>query len=399
MSRIAFYSHDTVGLGHVRRNLLLAEALTKQVPATTALLICGTHLGAAFQLPPNVDCITLPGLAKTGDDGTYNPRHLAVALTRVRQVRARTTRAALLAFDPDLVVVDNVPRGALGEAEPALAALRTRGRARVVLGLRDVLDEPESVAREWRRSGHHEAIDRYYDQIWVYGDPRICDMVREYGFPATTASKIQYVGYLDRRSTSAAHTNGEELTSLPEHFVLCMTGGGQDGSALALAFARARTSPTPRVLVAGPFLPGDTLNALQALAATDSRLHIVEFSMCAERLMERSDRVVIMGGYNTVCEALAYNKSMLIVPREWPRREQAIRAARLSALDLAEVLPWSDVSPHAIGQWLERPVSPLQTRQLRFTALQRVPELVAELLAPIKTSHFLPARAHYGFAS
>ena len=70
MSRIAFYSHDTVGLGHVRRNLLLAEALTKQVPATTALLICGTHLGAAFQLPPNVDCITLPGLAKAGDDGT-----------------------------------------------------------------------------------------------------------------------------------------------------------------------------------------------------------------------------------------------------------------------------------------------------------------------------------------
>src|SRR5205809_4234024 len=200
MPRIAFYSHDTMGLGHVRRNLLLAEAVTRHDWSTTALPISGVHIGAAFGMPPNVDCVTLPALSKNGADGTYGARHLAIPLTRVVHLRARTMQAALLAFDPDVLVIDNVPKGAVGEAEPALAALKARGRTSLVLGLRDVLDEPEVVAREWCRAGYHETIERYYDEVWVYGDPAIYDVARECAFPASTTSKIEYVGYLDRRS-------------------------------------------------------------------------------------------------------------------------------------------------------------------------------------------------------
>src|SRR5512139_933789 len=189
-----------MGLGHVRRNLLLAEALTRHDPTVTVLLVSGVHIGGAFRMPANVDCLTLPALTKSDDDGAYGARHLAVPLTRVARLRSRTMRAALLAFDPDLLVIDNVPRGAMGEAEPAMVALKARGRARIVLGLRDILDDPAVVIREWRRSGHHEAIARYYDQVWIYGDPRVYEVAHECAFPATTTEKLRYVGYLDRRA-------------------------------------------------------------------------------------------------------------------------------------------------------------------------------------------------------
>jgi len=387
MPRIAFYSHDTMGLGHVRRNLLLAETFTSRDPATTALLISGVHLGAAFHMPPNVDCITLPALAKD-HDGAYGARHLSLPLTRLMHLRTRTIRAALLAFDPDLVVVDNAPRGAMGEAEPALAALKSRGRTRLVLGLRDVLDEPEVVAREWHRCGYHEAIARYYDQIWVYGDPQVYDVSRECGFPASTARKIRYVGYLDRRRLRTLGCSHDDVElSLPDRFTLCMSGGGQDGAALALAFGRARGAGLPRVILGGPFLPDATRATLRELAAEDASLQVIDFSSDATCLIERATRLVTMGGYNTVCEALVYRKPTLIVPREWPRREQLIRAERLCALGLADMLPSAQVTADALRRWLGAPARPPRVGEVRFTALARVPELATKLLAPTLLPH------------
>lgn len=380
MPRIALYSHDSMGLGHVRRNLLLAESLTTRDPTTTALLVSGVHLGAAFYMPPNVDCLTLPAIAKHAEDGAYGSRHLAVPLTRMTRLRMRTMRAALLAFDPDVVVIDNVPRGAMGEAEPALAALKARGRARLVLGLRDVLDEPETVVREWRRSGNHEAIARYYDQVWVYGDPAIYDLARECAFPPSTSSRIEYVGYLDRRRPCRLDGAAPAVDALPSEFALCMAGGGQDGSLPALAFARARSRQCPRIVVGGPFLPDAARRELRDLERTDPDLRVLDFVSDATSLIEKASRVVTMGGYNSVCEALAYAKPTLIVPREWPRREQAIRAERLATLGLADVLPWTEISDHAIRRWLETAVPPRPPVAMNFGALDRVGELVTGLL-------------------
>ena len=45
-----------------------------------------------------------------------------------------------------------------------------------------------------------------------------------------------------------------------------------------------------------------------------------------------------MGGYNTSCEILACGRRALIVPRIIPRREQLIRAQRLSELGAVDVL-------------------------------------------------------------
>ena len=54
--------------------------------------------------------------------------------------------------------------------------------------------------------------------------------------------------------------------------------------------------------------------------------------------MNRAHCVVAMGGYNTFCEILSFDKPALIVPRVRPRLEQAIRAGRAEELGLIDVL-------------------------------------------------------------
>jgi predicted glycosyltransferase len=58
---------------------------------------------------------------------------------------------------------------------------------------------------------------------------------------------------------------------------------------------------------------------------------------CAE-LFARSVGVVEMAGYNSTFEALAAGVRPVLVPRRNPRREQAIRASRLTALGVADTV-------------------------------------------------------------
>src|SRR5262245_18248772 len=181
--RILLYSHDTMGIGHVRRNLLIAQALTAPPVSATVLLIAGAREAGAFSLPPNVDCLTLPSLHKT-ECGQYQPRTLGLALPDLIQLRGQSIAAAVKAFDPLVFIADKEPRGAIGELGPALKILRARNRTRCVLGIRDVLDDADTVRREWANADNEAVLREFYDAVWVYGDPTIYDPIKEYGFEA-----------------------------------------------------------------------------------------------------------------------------------------------------------------------------------------------------------------------
>src|SRR5687768_5119197 len=137
--RIAMYSHDAMGIGHVRRNLLIARALSSRGAAHATLLISGIAEAAAFDRPDWVDFLTLPSLRKEGN-GAYQPRRLGMSCAGLIAMRSAAMEAAVGEFDPDVLIVDKLPRGAGRELDATLRRLRARGRARCVLGLRDVLD-------------------------------------------------------------------------------------------------------------------------------------------------------------------------------------------------------------------------------------------------------------------
>ncbi len=386
-ARIALYSHDTMGLGHMRRNLLLAQALCASSLNAVVLLIAGAREAAAFAMPAGVDCLTLPALSKNGD-GHYGCRHMPIRLQELISLRGGAIQAALEAFDPDLVVVDNVPRGAVRELDVTLEALRSAGRARLVLGLRDVLDEPAIVRAEWRRAANEEAIREYYDLICVYGDRRVCDPAEEYGFSPDVTKLVRFAGYLDQRerlavAESVGHDVLEGLALPPGRLVLGLLGGGQDGARLADAFSRVELPPdTNAVLVTGPFLPPSVRRGILRRVKEAPRMRVLEFVQEPTVLLNRADRVVAMGGYGTTSEILSFEKHALIVPRVQPRREQLVRAQRLAALGLVHVMHPDEVTPDRIGAWLGRDLGapPNARSRLDFGGLRRMPALLAELL-------------------
>lgn len=394
--RIALYSHDTMGLGHSRRNQLLAQVLANSRWRTSILMIAGIQEPNALSRSPGVDYLTLPALYKEAD-GQYRSRHLHLSLQKLIDLRARTIRTALKAFKPDVFIVDNVPRGACQELDPALKYLHRHKRTSCVLGMRDVLDDPATVHREWSRANNEEIIRKYYNSVWVYGDPRVYDVVREYRFSADVAAKMRYVGYLDQslRLKFVEDEESDPLEALhlpPGQLVLCLVGGGQDGTTLAEAFSQATFPPgTIGVIVTGPFMPPDVQMRLHYRAETNPHLRVLTFVNEPTLLLNRADRVIAMGGYNTTCEILSFQKRALIVPRVHPRCEQAIRAERLRDSGLIDLLHPDNLNSSTITEWLalERE-APAQVRErVDLNGLFRLPHLLEEV---INSSSFAPKK-------
>jgi predicted glycosyltransferase len=388
--RVVLYSHDTMGLGHMRRNLLIAQALSRPPLEATVLMIAGARRATAFALPPSVDTLCLPALHK-GLDGQYSARRLNMSLQNLIALRSSTIRVALETFEPDVLIVDNVPRGAQRELDSTLEFLRARGRTHCVLGLRDVLDEPAVVRSEWARAANEEAIRRYYDSVWVYGDPAVYDTIKEYEFPPDIAAKTHYTGYFDQRSRLdfAASQDTEAASALklpPGRIMLCTLGGGQDGVELAEAFAQAELpADAVGVLLTGPSMPEAVQQRLRKRAALNPRLKVLEFFPEPTPLLKRADRVIAMGGYNTVNELLSFEKPALIVPRCRPRREQLIRAERLQQLGLIDMLRPEQATPGALSAWLARelPPRPPIAERLDLSGLTTVPRLLQTAFAGI----------------
>ena len=354
--RIVLYSHDTMGLGHMRRNILVAQALTESHVNPTILLIAGAKEVGRFPLPENVDCFVLPAYHKTLD-GSYKSRNLDLEDYELHELRANTILSVLQSFKPDVFIVDNVANGALGELTPTLSYLKTQTKTRCVLGLRDIQDELEMSKSQYLST--EKAYHDYYDAIWIYGDPTIYDLAAESYFSADVVKKVSYTGYLDQchrvNQGDAFHMNRKIVKLLiPEKkLVVCILGGGQDGAKLAEAFVGVDFPENYQgVLVTGPYLPSHIRHRLFNVSHDKKNIHIFNFMKEPGYLIGKADRLITMGGYNSVCEILSLEKKSLIVPRVKPRMEQWVRACRLQQLGVVDVLHPDNISPEKITDWL-----------------------------------------------
>ena len=383
-TRVAMYAQGMVGFGHIRRNASIAQALRQSDLKPAIVMIAEAWQAGAIPLPAGADCVTLPALRREFD-GTYNPRFLDVSDRALIALRAKVIRTAIEAFEPDLLIVDHWPLGAALELARTLALLRQHGDTRCVLGLRDVLYDPETTRRFWGDPANMDAIREYYDSVWIYGDPAVYDAVREYDLPREVAEKVHYTGYLDQcPRLHLAGTTAPAPMSLPQgRLALCMVGGGHDGDALVEAFFQAELPPdTTGVVVTGPLMAREIRQRLRRRAARRSRFAVLDFVPETAPLIQRADRIIAMGGYNTVCEVLSFEKHALIVPRVAPEPEQWIRAERMRDLGLLHVLHPDDLTPKALTQWLARDLgaAPATRRRIDLDGLARIPALVRDLL-------------------
>jgi predicted glycosyltransferase len=392
--RVAFYSHDAQGLGHTRRNIVIAAALVAARPETDVLLLTGSPEATALPLPPSTEVLTLPTLYKHAD-GHYSARVLSSPLVEILAMRSRLIETALTAFGPDLFVVDKVARGVQGSLDRALTALRGNGRTRAVLGLRDVLDEAEVARREWESASTTEAIRDLYDVVWVYGDPTVYDPVVEYALPTSVAERVVYTGYLAGPRPPGLQIRYRAVDGVglpPKPFVLCLVGGGQDDVMLARSFVSAPMPPGRKgVLLTGPHMPAGERQELLELAAARPDMTVHELVTSAHDFISRAEAAVCMGGYNSVCELLGAGCPALVVPRVTPRMEQTLRAQRLARAGWVDVLPAAGATPARIGGWLtwRTHTNRRRRRRIALDGLARIPRLAERLQGSVgpKAAH------------
>ncbi|MGI9367910.1 MAG: glycosyltransferase family protein [Ruegeria sp.] len=333
--RILFYSHDTFGLGHLRRSRALAAAITEANPDASALILTGSPVAGRFTFPRRVDHVRLPGVTKRAD-GSYASQTMGMGIEEVTELRSGLIDTAVQQFEPDVLVVDKEPTGFRGELLPTLEFLENSSRTKIVLGLRDVLDEPEVLATEWARKEAVEATERFYDEIWVYGLRSVYDPTLGLPLSPSAQSRVHWTGYL-RRDLGPIGDPPEQP------YILITPGGGGDGKALVnlvLSAYEKDPSLSPRaILVYGPFLSGELREDFETrVAALNGRVTAVGFESQIETLFAGASGVICMGGYNTFCEVLSFDKRAVIVPRTTPRLEQWIRASRAEDLGLVQML-------------------------------------------------------------
>jgi predicted glycosyltransferase len=195
--RVLIYSHDSFGLGHVSRCRTIANALVGADPNVSVLIVSGSPVIGSYEFRSGIDFVRIPGVVKQIETGEYDSANLRVGRRAYdgdadpdhprhrRHLSSRPVHRRQGA--------DRPARRGLAGAPPAQGA-----RHALVLGLRDVMDDPAGARREWERKNVVPALRDLYDEIWIYGLPQINKPLTGIEVPPSVRHKMVYTGYLRR---------------------------------------------------------------------------------------------------------------------------------------------------------------------------------------------------------
>ena len=338
---VLLYAQDSKGMGHITRTLTIARHLLAAYPDTVAYITTESPITGDYALPERCDYVKLP------------------AAPGLPALRAQLLHDTALGLAPDLVLVDHEPLGHKGEFRDGLRALKARHPAtKFVFGLRDIMDDVGRIRAQWRDLGVYDAFESLYDGIAVYGSRTLYDVAQAYAIPQSVHPKVHYCGYILREVPSVDPGVLRQQLGVPRDgpLVLATVGSGSDGypvleAAQAAVHRLQATLPDLHaILVTGPFMPADQRATLEARATATCRVVPRADNL---QLMIAADAVVSMGGYNSVCEALAVARPLVIVPRATHKIEQQIRAETLAAHGLARWVHPKELSGERLAEALE----------------------------------------------
>ena len=350
------YSHDTYGLGHIRRTMAIAAHLLG--PRVNIIILTGSPIAGRFAFPEQIDFVRIPGMIKKTND-EYLPLSVKLNARHALDIRKNIITATAKTFQPQLFIVDKEPLGLKKEVLPTLQWLRrSRPETKTILGLRDIMDDGPTVRKDWREKGVYKILDELYSEIWIYGNQEFYDPVCEYAISDAVKSKMYFTGYIPRKIPSkeaVKNIKKENGLGEDEKLVVVTTGGGGDGFAVMDNYLSMLEStdqlPFKSILITGPFMPKQERKKVFK-RARKLGVRTYHFYRQMEKIFAAADVVVSMGGYNTLCEILSQGTLSLVIPRETPRKEQLIRAQTFQRQSLVEHIPWGNFTPEMLRQKL-----------------------------------------------
>jgi predicted glycosyltransferase len=356
--RVAIYSQDGFGLGHMQRTASIAWEIYRLRSEASILTFSDSQLGQFFSISPHHDYVKLPSIAKDGP-GNWKATHLRIAFPEILQMRKELIRNVLLNYAPHIFLVDHMPHGAMGELLPALEAMEQAGiPSQNVLGLRDILDSPEVTINRWEVEGAYDVIERYYARILVFGMQDVYDVAEKYQLPQSAAKKVFYCGYVSNleNERNAYHIRARYLAgkSPDTRLIAVMAGGGADAYPMMSTLIEAlpqvlEDQPCVLAIITGPFMPVELIADLERRAA-GLPIQMIEAVTDSLSYISAADLVIAMAGYNTSVEILRMKTPAILVPRVGPSAEQRTRARLFAEKHWVDMIDPDDLTPENFAE-------------------------------------------------
>ncbi|MEQ1633867.1 MAG: response regulator [Planctomycetota bacterium] len=333
-TRLLVYSHDTFGLGHLRRCMALIKAVCARHPEASVLLVTGSPMVHRYGMPAGSDYVKLPALVKVEAE-QYEARSLQISGDAIRSLRSNLILHTVRDYRPNMLLVDHSPTGSRGELLPALKWLQETGDCQRVLGMRDILDDPKSVVELWQRTGVYQQLEQNYDHVVVYGNQGFYDPVSSYQLPPSLQKRARFLNYVCTPDDGLKDPtmNGHKPT------VLVTIGGGDGGGdTVILPFLQMLRENQDAIdfhseVLTGPFVEPELEQRLRE-EAEDLPVTIRSFVPSTAAMMRSAELVIATAGYNTCTDILSLARRAILIPRVLYRQEQWIRANRFAELGL-----------------------------------------------------------------
>jgi len=390
---ILMYSHDSYGLGHIRRTMAIAAHLLG--PRINILILTGSPIAGRFSFPEQIDFVRIPGMIKKTNE-EYLPLSIKINARHALDIRKNIITATAKTFQPQLFIVDKEPLGLRKEVLPTLKWLqRCRPNTRAILGLRDIMDDAATIKKDWNEKGVYQVLESLYSEIWVYGNQEFYDPIAEYDISEAISGKMYFTGYIPRKipGKEAVRNIRKEIgIQQGEKLVVVTTGGGGDGYNVMRNYVDMLESNAGNrlafrsVLITGPFMPQKKRRKIFK-RARKLGVRTYHFHRQMETIFAAADLVVSMGGYNTLCEILSQGTLSLVIPRETPRKEQMIRAQAFKRQNLVDYIPWGEFTPkilqEKILELLETPEPYREAiAQFRLTGIETMQQRLRQFRPP-----------------
>jgi predicted glycosyltransferase len=355
---VLFYVQHLLGIGHLRRALRIAAALAHEGIRVT--LVSGGEPLSGFEGAAAHRIVQLPPI-KARDAGFKELVDTAGRPIddKLRDGRRATLLAAFAAARPDVILIEAFPFGRRAfrfELDPLIhAAWSRRPRPLVLCSIRDIVVAQNDSTRR------REIVDRVradFDYVLVHGDPTFIAL--EASFPAASeiADRLVYTGYVGETDSSdgVGETAGSGETVGTGEVVVSVGGGAVGGALLSAALETRRQGFLAGLawrLLAGPNLPEAEF---EGLADSLPRGVVLErYRADFSQILRRCRVSVSQAGYNTVLDILAARATAVVVPFASEREtEQSLRAERLAACGILEMVRESDLSAERLARAIER---------------------------------------------
>lgn len=355
---VLFYVQHLLGIGHMRRAFRIVQALAREGLRVT--LVSGGEPLPMLACPSAEHVVQLsPIRARDTEFEVLVDADDRPIDEKLQNARRASLLGAFAAAWPDAILIEAFPFGRRAfrfELDPLIEAARSRlPRPLVFCSLRDIVVAPQDAKRCREIVGRVRAD---FDSVFVHGDPKFIPLGSSFHLASEISDRLIYTGYVGSSIEPDQTDETDDVVGTDE--VLVSAGGGAVGSALLTTALEARRQGCLANfkwrLLAGPNLPEAEFQALS------SSLHegvvLERFRREFPQMLRRCRLSVSQAGYNTVLDILEARATAVVVPFATQREtEQSLRAERLAARGVLELVRESELSPARLAEAIDRVIA------------------------------------------